>query len=409
MPHNERLIRSVAILGILVALVYLSRFLWDIGKSLSDLLLLLALAWLVAYVLTPIAEWLNRGPFPQPLIRWVRRRWGDWLADRLDQVYIPYALAALLLYLLVLFTLVLTIVLLVPGIIKQLGQLANQVPRFIEQIPAEWEGIQASLVRRFNVDPETLASVVPIERFTEQATEALPDLIGNAVSVAQQVANGVARTLLILILSLYIMLDRKRLSEQFYRIVPIRYQDEFHFVFSTVDRTFGGFLRGQVLMALIQGVFTGILMRLFGLQLIMITAILSGFIMFVPELGAPIAMFAPVVAAAVQGSNATIPVFIIMLVFQQILLRFIIPQVLSQAIGMPPLLILVSMLVGAKVMGLWGFFFGIPLAGAIYTIAVITLEEMKQNADAQHRLRQADEQATPAPMPLEQPHHTPDH
>jgi len=391
MPHNERLIRTLVILGIFCALVYLGQFLWRIGEGLSDLILLLAMAWLVAYVLTPIAKWLNEGPIPKPVLGWVRNRWGDRMADRLDAIRIPYALSAVTLYLLVLLALVLTTVLAVPGIIKQLGQLAVQVPGYIEQIPDYWNGIQDEIVRRFNVDRETLTKAVPIDQFAQEATAALPDLLGNAVAVVQRIAAGIANTLLVLILSLYIMLDGKRLSEQFYRMVPIRYQDEFQFVFSTIDRTFGGFLRGQVLMALIQGIFTGLVMRLFGLQFSMITSILSGFLMFIPELGAPIAMLAPAVASALQGSDATIPLFIITLVFQQILLRFVIPHLMSEAIGMPPLLILVSVLVSAKVMGLWGFFFGIPVAGAIYTIAVVALEQMKLSTDARDQKRQNEE------------------
>ena len=76
--------------------------------------------------------------------------------------------------------LVLVTVLAVPGIIKQLGQLANQVPDYIEQVPGWWDGVQAEIVRRFDVDPETLAKAVPMERFTQEATSALPDILGNA-------------------------------------------------------------------------------------------------------------------------------------------------------------------------------------------------------------------------------------
>lgn len=390
MPHNERLIRALLILGLFCALVYLGKFLWEIGQGLSNLILLLAMAWLVAYVLSPIAQWLNRGPIPTPVLGWIRHRWGDRTADRLAMIRIPYALSAVLLYLLLLTSLVLTTVLAAPGIVKQLVQLGNQLPDYIQQIPGWWEGVQEGLVQRFNVDQETLVKVIPIERFVQEATSALPDVIGNAVTVVQRIVTGVANTLLVLILSLYIMLDGKRLSDQFYRLVPLRYQDEFQFVFSTINRTFGGFLRGQVLMALIQGVFTGFVMRLFGLQFTMITAILSGVLMFIPELGAPLAMAAPSVTSALQGSDATIPLLVIMLVFQQLLLRFVIPKIMSEAIGMPPLLILVSVLISAKVMGIWGFFFGIPVAGAIYTITIVALEQMKQAADAQDSQRQAE-------------------
>jgi predicted PurR-regulated permease PerM len=346
------------------------------------------MAWLVAYVLGPIARWLNRLTVPKTAVRWVRQRWGERPAARLRTFRIPYALTAVSLYLLVLLALVLATVLAVPGIIKQLGELAEQVPDYIQQISEWWVGMQERIVQRFDVDPATLAEAVPMERFTQQATSALPDIIGNAVTVLQRIASGVANTLLVLILSLYIMLDGRRLTEQFFRLVPLRYKDEMDFVFHTIDRTFGGFLRGQVLMSLIQGIFTGLVMRLFGLEFATVTAIVSGLIMFIPELGAPVAMLAPSVTAVLQDSGATIPLFIIMLVFQQLLLRFFIPQIMSQAIGMPPLLILVSVLVSAKIMGLWGFFFGIPVAGAIYTIAIVALERMKLAADAQDQQNQ---------------------
>jgi predicted PurR-regulated permease PerM len=392
MLYNERLTRTLVILGIFCAVVYLGEFLWRIGQGLSDLILLLAMAWLVAYVLRPIAQWLDRQRIPRPVLERIRNRWGDRVADRLHaRVCIPYWLAALSLYLLVLLSLALTIVLILPGIIKQSVQLANQLPDYIQQAPDWWEGIQDQIVERFNVDRERLAEVVPVNDFVQEATSVLPNVIENGISVLRGVAAGVANTLLVLILSLYIMLDGKRLSEQFNRLVPLRYQDEFQFVFSTIDRTFGGFLRGQVLMALIQGVFTGVVMRLFGLQFTMITAILSGVLMFIPELGAPLAMLAPSIASTLQGSDATFPLLIIMLTFQQILLRFVIPKIMSEAIGMPPLLILVSVLISAKVMGFWGFFFGIPVAGAIYTIVVVTLEEVKQTADAQDKQRQSQE------------------
>jgi predicted PurR-regulated permease PerM len=401
MLHDERLTRTLVILGIACALVYLGRFIWDVGRSLSSLILMVALAWLVAYVLGPIALWLNRAKIPTPVIKWIGQRWSDQLAGRLAAIRIPYALAALSLYLLLLCALVLATVLAVPGIIKQLGQLANQVPDYIQQIPDWWEGVQDTIVQRFDVDRETLTKAVPVERFTQEATSALPNVIGNAVMVVQRIAAGIANMSLMLILSLYIMLDAKRLSDQFYRLVPLRYQDEFHFLFKTINITFGGFLRGQVLMVVITVIFTGTVMRLFGLQFTMITAVLAGLLMFIPELGAPIALFAPSIASALQRSNATLALFIIVFVFQQALLRLVMPKILSVTIGMPPLLVLVSVLVSTKVMGVWGFFFGVPVAGAIYIIAIVALEQVKEATDAQDRQRQMEGKAQAAPDPYE--------
>lgn len=391
MLGNERLVRTLVVLGIACALVYLGRLVWEIGTVLSDLILLLALAWLVAYVLHPIAYWLNQARIPNSVIERARRRLGDRGAKLLTRFRIPYSLAAVSIYLTVLCILVLVTILAVPGIIKQLGQLANQVPDYIQQLPDWWDGVQKSIVDRFDVDPVTLAKAVPIQRFTEEATSALPNFIGNVVTVVQRIASGIASLSLLLIMSLYIMLDSRRLVDQFYRVIPLQYEDDFQFIFKTINTTFGGFLRGQVLMAVLMGIFAALVMRLFGMQYTMITAILAGLVMFIPEVGAPIAMFAPSIASILQGSDATIPLFIIMLVFQQILLRLVMPKILAEVIGMPPLLVLVSVLVGAKVLGFWGFFFGVPVAGAIYTIAIVTLERRKQSLDHKHHQLQTEE------------------
>lgn len=393
MPHDERLRRTLFTLGIFCAVVYLGNFLWQISQVFSDLILLLSMAWLIAYVLQPVAQWINRQRVPESVQRQTHRRWGAAWAERAGAFHIPYNLAAVILYLLLLLSLVLTTVLLVPGIVNQLLSLANQLPGYIQDIPDWWQGIQDKIVQRFDVDSETLAQVIPIEDFVQEATSSLPRIAQNVVQVIQSVANGIANTFLVLILSLYIMLDGKRLSNQFHSLLPVRYQDESHFVFSTINRTFGGFLRGQLLMALIQGVFTGIAMQIFGLQYKMITSILSGLVMFIPELGAPLAMLLPASVSLVQGSQATIPLLITVFIFQQILLRLIIPHIMSEAIGMPPLLVLVSVLVSTKVMGFWGFFFGIPVAGAVYIITVFALEQIKQAIDQRDQDQPVEAQA----------------
>jgi len=68
-------------------------------------------------------------------------------------------------------------------------------------------------------------------------------------------------------------------------------------------------------------------------------------------------------------------------VFQQILLHFVVPRIMSEAIGMPSLLALVSVLIGVRLWGVWGFIFGIPVAGAIYAVGLVMLRRFKTEQD----------------------------
>lgn len=390
-PRNERLARTLLILGILAILFYLGKSFWEVARNFSNLILLVALGSLLAYILSPVARWLDRGVVPRALTGWVQRRWGDGAAGRLRAVRVPYSGAAVLLYLLVLSSFVLSIVIIVPGIVVQLGQLAQQLSDIIDTSPDQWQSLLDEIAQRLNIDRQLLADLDPIGGLVENIAAALPDVLLNAVSALQTIAGGVASILLVLILSLYLMLDSQRLSQQLYRVVPVRYQDELAFLSRTLDRTFGGILRAIVIGATSQAIFTTVLMALFGLRYSVITGILSGFVAAIPELGAPLSMFAPAVAAVLQGSSAAVPVLIISFIFQQILLRFILPRVMSEALGMPTVLVVVSVLAGAQAFGFWGVFFSVPVAAAIYTIATVTLEQMKQTIDAQDQGQLADE------------------
>jgi predicted PurR-regulated permease PerM len=94
-------------------------------------------------------------------------------------------------------------------------------------------------------------------------------------------------------------------------------------------------------------------------------------------------MVAPSVASMIQGSDATIPLLFVMIIFQQALIRLIMPNLTSESIGMPPLLMMISVIIGAQLVGVWGFFFSTPVAAAIYIVVTTTLERMKQSFDAQ--------------------------
>jgi predicted PurR-regulated permease PerM len=393
---NQRLIRITLFLASLCALVYLGDFGAKVFSEFYHLISLLALAWLIAFVLKPAAQWLDRGPIPQSVIGQVSRRWGERPANVLRAVRIPYNLAAMLLYLLMLFGLVAITLLVVPRLINQLVLLSQQLPDYIEQFPGWWEEMQDKIVERYGVDRAVLADLVPMEKFARQATDALPDVILNTVQVVQGIVSGIANLLLVLILSLYLMLDSQRLSNQIYRIVPLRYQDELDFVNRTIVRSFGNFLRGKVIQGVIHTVFVGIVMVLLGLRYTLIVAPFTGLMMFIPQLGAPIAMLAPALASVIQGSEATLPLLLIMVVFQQALIRFIMPSLTSEWIGMPSLLVMLSVLVGAKLFGVWGFFFSTPVAAAIYIITITALERVKQALDAQDEQRRADLSASVA-------------
>jgi predicted PurR-regulated permease PerM len=378
---RKRLYNILLVLLTFIAAIYLLKLLWGILASVGDLLLMFGLAWLIAFILRPIARWMAEGPLAWRVLIAVYRRWGEkrtnWVGRSLDP------LAVTVVYLALLGTLIVTLIAFIPVAVNQSRQLGRATVDYLAHAP-EWVAtFQTDIAQRFNVPPELVNRFYNPDEISGRAVaivDAAPRYIANLI---RGIASGVGEALLVLALSYYLMLDGQRLSKQIRDLVPQRFQDEYELTVSTIDRAFGGFVRGQVVMAVLSGVVTAIAAGVAGVRYGAIVGAIAGLVIFIPLIGAPIAMFMPSAVALIQGVPlpATILLLAFLTVFQQILLHLVVPRIMSESIGMPPLLILISVLIGARLWGVWGFIFGIPVAGAIYTVGLVMLRRFKREQD----------------------------
>ena len=378
---RRRLYNTLLVLLTVIAAIYLVRLLWAIASPFTDLLLVLALAWLITFILRPAVIWLAEGPPAQWLVKQVWKRWGERRAVALGHALVPVAIT--LVYLALLGTLIVTLIAFVPLIVSQARQLGMNLGEYLGQATEFVTTFQTDIAQRFNVPPELVNQFYKPEEVIKQLTTAAQAAPRVVAYVIRTVASGLGEALLVLALSFYLMLDSTRLKRRVYDLIPNRFHDEYDLTVATVSRSFGGFLRGQVVMAGLSGVVTAIAAGFAGMRYGAIIGAIVGLIVIVPLIGAPIAMFLPSIIALVQGVPLLTALLLLafLTVFQQILLHFIVPRIMSESIGMPPALTLVSVLIGTKLWGVWGFIFGIPVAGAIYTVSLVMLGRFKREQD----------------------------
>jgi predicted PurR-regulated permease PerM len=250
------------------------------------------------------------------------------------------------------------------------------LPGYIAQAPGWFETLQEDLAKR-NIYVD-LTSIYQPEEMSRRAQTIGAAIIQNALVIVTQVASGVANAFIIIVLSFYMMLDGKRVAQQALALIPTEYHDELSVASRSIERTFGGFIRGQLLRALLYAVFVALAMTIAGLGFAVAIGSLAGLIMFIPVIGAPIAMVMPAFIALFQSPSLAPWMFLIMTVYQQILLHIVMPKVMSEAVGMPPLLILAAIMISVRLIGLWGFIFGIPVAGALYATGTFFLNRWEE-------------------------------
>lgn len=337
-------LRALLVLLVIIAGYYLVSLLWQVAQQVADIILIFFLAWLLAFILTPLARFLTRYNRRSKLLAIV-------------EIYV-----GLILFLFVVGFLA------IPAIAAQMYQLGQYLPAYIAGLTQAVTSVQVwFLVRGITLD---LSSVLQSQTLV-QGANALGTLVAqNALGIAQFLASAVTGLFIVLVLSFYIMLDGERLARDLLRLLPPRYQEEGRFFMESIDRTFGGFIRGVLIQAAVYGTGTALVMWIAGLGFVEVVSVFAGAMMVIPFLGGFLAIIPPFFIALFTGSVGTIVfVLVSLLVLQQIVLNVVAPRVMSENVGIHPLVVFLAVLLGFKVAGIWGTIFGVPVAGVVNAMA----------------------------------------
>ena len=352
---------------------------WLLGRALAliayfwDIILLFFLAWLLAFALHPLVDHLSRRPVPSRLLDFLETSGHTELAHRLGTWHLSHRVATFAVYLALVFVLITTLVFVIPVAVTQLGQLAVRLPSYGAEMLIWFQRLQTenppwlerlnAEAARFGVDLQESYRELNIVGWVQSLGTRLAQ---NTLGIAAALGGFLADTLLVLILSFYITLDAPRLTRWLIGLVPRNWQDECVFLFRSVNRTFGGFIRSQLIMAVLSTLGTMLIMQAAGLGFVIVVSLFCGLVILIPIVGAPIALFLPaLIALFQQGLVTAIYVFVAVFALQQLILHILMPRIMSETMGMHPLLVFAALLVGIRVAGFWGALFGIPVVGVL--------------------------------------------
>jgi len=171
---------------------------------------------------------------------------------------------------------------------------------------------------------------------------------------------------LVLGLTLLVLGDLRLLRAYGLRVVPARYRTATVSFMRDIDGVIGGFVRGQVLLAVAVGIAGTIVLLAVGVPYAILLGTIAGVVSIIPLVG-PIAAALPVLVIAffTVGLVKLIVVavlYVLILVVQQNVLT---PLVVSKSVGVTPLVVFLALLFGSEAFGILGALLAIPVAGII--------------------------------------------
>lgn len=334
--RDGRLISALLVLGVVALFFIVVGLVAQAFFFFGDVFLTFFLAWLLAFIISPIVGRLID------------------LDPR-----IPRAVAAVIVYTLV-------VAILVVLVIVAAGALATSIAQFVASIPS----IRANLPTILAPWQDVLVSIglgqIDLVAQANDALANLDQLAAALVEPLQQIAvaslGAVGTMLIVFFLSIYMVVDRDQIVSFLFRLVPPKYAEEALLLQTSVSRSFGGFLRGQALMGVVYFLIAVATNLLLGLPLAALTSVSAGVLQAIPFFGPFLSWAPPVVVALVLQPSAALPALILMMIGWVVVMNVLQPRIMQGAVGIHPIVVLGSVLIGSRIAGIPGAIFGIPIA-----------------------------------------------
>ena len=295
----------------------------------------------------------------------------DPLVDRLERRGVSRTLGVSLVFLVVIVVVVAVLLVLVPLIERQIGNLLEQLPVWIDWFQTRAQpwlqahiGVSADLL-------DTRRLTAALQANWKEAGGIAAGLVAGVSKSGMAVVGWVLNLVMIPVVAFYLLRDWDLMVERIHAMIPRSIEPVVSRLARESDEVLGAFLRGQLSVMVVLGLFYGIGLWLAGVSVGPLIGMVAGLISFVPYLGAITGFLMAIVAVIVQYQDG-FHLLLVLGVFGigQLLENYIlVPRLVGDRIGLHPVAVIFAVLAGGELFGFLGVLLALPVA----SIAVVVL------------------------------------
>jgi len=305
----------------------------------KDLLLVLLASVVIASSVEPGARWLMKRKFP-----------------RIISVLTIYVGVILILAGLMYFF--------IPPLVSDTSQFVNSLPQYIESLTisaGEFNSIPA--VQEFLTN---ISTSFRDANFLSSVGSGVSGATFGFLATASTIFGGIMSFLLIIVLSFYLAVQEDGVANFLRIIVPIQHEKYILGLWKRAQRKIGLWMQGQLILGLLIGILTYLGLSILGVENALLLAVIAALFELIPVFG-PILAAVPAVAFGFIGGGATLGFLVIGLyvIIQQFESQLIHPLVVKKIIGIPALIAIVALIIGAQIAGFLGIILSVPLAAVL--------------------------------------------
>lgn len=221
---------------------------------------------------------------------------------------------------------------------------------------------------KLNINSAEIKSSV--DTFTNNLGKYMLNLSSQLGNLAGNLKDGLATALFALIFSIYFLLDMPKLKKYWGRVLGIILPEKVKTTLDTLikdaDKVFSGYIRGQAIDAFMVGVVVSVVFSIIGIQYAIVIGLLIGLGNLIPYMG-PIVGYSSIVIVGIATSDykSMVIAAIALLIIQAIDGNLIYPKLLSTSVNIHPMIVIISLTVGASIGGLVGMIVAVPTGALV--------------------------------------------
>ncbi|MCB9078852.1 MAG: AI-2E family transporter [Anaerolineaceae bacterium] len=284
------------------------------------------------------------------------------LTDKLSDGGISPLIGVILIYGVLFISLAGLFILITPLLVKQLTAITASLPDY-------YQSFRNALTQSPNLFLQQISWQLPLNFELSNLTTGLNspeiDPVTQALAMTGLVLKSLFITIATFILSLYWTLDSERTKRNLLLLIPTPYRDESRILFEEMEAKVGAYVRGQAILCLVIGGLSLVAYLVIGVPYAFALALFAGLMEAVPYVGPILGAIPALALAASVSQQQLLWVVVATLIIQQIENTFLVPRVMSQAVGVNSFVSLLALFAFGTLGGILGVLLAIPVAAIL--------------------------------------------
>lgn len=303
---------------------------------LKDLVLIVLTAVVIASAIEPAIKWFTR-------------------------YRVPRVLSVVLVYVLVVAVLLLLFYFFVPPVLNEVSGLANKLPGYLDTFDTSNPLKDAPFL-----GTQPVVQDFSLQEVVSNLQGSFGTLSEGLVKTISVVFGGIFAFVLVIILSFYFAVQETGVDDFLRVVTPVKHEAKVLDLWRRSKIKIGRWMQGQLMLSLIVGIFVYLGLTILGLKFALILAIIAAVLELIPVFGSILAAIPAILLAFVDGGTGLVLLVLgLYIIVNQLQANLIYPLVVQKIVGVPPLLVILSLIVGAQLAGFLGIILSVPAAAVL--------------------------------------------